>query len=74
MFELLKLFLGQIQRNRLTADKKVCSIEYFVFMFCVLIIVMIWHLVFSQQLTSSTKSLCDVNPTPPNSNVATISK
>gem|GEM_PF-4909982 len=74
MFDFIKLFLGQILRTKLKGDKTSHSTEYFVFMFCVLVVVMIWHLVFSQQITSTAKFLCDVNPNPPSSKVATNSK
>ena len=74
MFDFLKLFFVQLLRNNLKGDKKGHSIEYFIFMFCVLIVVMIWHLVFSQQILSSAKSRCDVNPPQPSSNIASNSK
>jgi hypothetical protein len=70
MFDFLKLFLGQVLRNKLKGYKNGQSIEYFTFMFCVLVLVMIWHLIFSQQITSATKARCDVIPESPNSKVA----
>lgn len=70
MFDFLKLFFGQILRNKLKEYKNGQSVEYFVFMFCVLVVVMIWHLIFSQQITSAAKARCDVIPESSNSKVA----
>ena len=72
MVDFLKLFFGQLLHNKVKDDKKGQSIEYFAFMFCVLIVIMIWHLVFSQQITSAAKNRCDVIPNSPNSKVANL--
>jgi len=70
MADILKLFFGQLFNNKDKGDKKNYSVEYLAFMFCVLIVLMIWHLLFTQQMTSSMKLRCDVIPDSPSSKVA----
>lgn len=70
MGDFLKLFLAQILSSKEKDVAKKFSIEYLAFMLCVLVVVMVWHLLFSQQMTITTKTRCDVNPDAPSSKVA----
>jgi hypothetical protein len=70
MGDFLKLFLGHVLSSKDKNVAKKFSIEYLAFLFCVLVVVMVWHLLFSQQLTITTKTRCDVNPDAPSSKVA----
>lgn len=70
MGDFLKLFFGQILSYKDKDATKKTSIEYLAFMLCVLVVVMVWHLLFSQQMTITTKNRCDVNPDAPSSKIA----